>query len=108
MPEASDRIEELRADGVELVAGSVTDLAGVTRAKYVPLRRLESFRRAGMGVSPSWSVFCVDSGIAFTPNIGVDGDLRIRIGPADLRLIEDGIVWAPGDLTQQQGEAADL
>ena len=91
MPVSSDdRIEELRAEGVELVAGSVTDLAGVTRAKYVPLRRLGDFQRSGMGVSPSWSVFCVDSGIAFTPNIGVDGDLRIRIDPADLRLIDDG------------------
>ena len=84
MPLSTD-VEELRAEGVELVAGSITDLAGVTRAKYVPLRRLEAFQRAGMGVSPSWSVFCVDSGIAFTPNIGVDGDLRIRIDPADLR-----------------------
>jgi glutamine synthetase len=61
-----------------------------------------------MGVSPSWSVFCVDSGIAFTPNIGVDGDLRIRIDPADLRLVSDGIAWAPGDLTDQQGDATDL
>ena len=95
-------------EGVRLVAGSITDLAGVTRAKYVPLSRLEAFQRAGMGVSPSWSVFCVDSGIAFTPNIGVDGDLRIRIDPADLRLVTDGIAWAPGDLTDQQGGAADL
>ena len=85
MPSPSDvnevadlaRVAELRADGVELVAGSITDLAGVTRAKYVPLRRLGTFQRAGMGVSPSWSVFCVDSGIAFTPSIGVVGDLRI-------------------------------
>jgi glutamine synthetase len=96
-------VEELRAEGVALVAGSITDLAGVTRAKYVPLRRLESFQRAGTGVSPSWSVFCVDSGIAFTPNIGVDGDLRIRIDPADLRVIENGIAWAPGNLTDQGG-----
>jgi len=101
-------VEDLRARGVRLVAGSITDLAGVTRAKYVPLSRLEAFERAGMGVSPSWSVFCVDSGIAFTPNIGVDGDLRIRIDPADLRLVADGIAWAPGDLTDQQGGAADL
>ncbi len=101
-------VEDLRARGVGLVAGSITDLAGVTRAKYVPLSRLEAFQRAGMGVSPSWSVFCVDSGIAFTPNIGVDGDLRIRIDPADLRLVTDGIAWAPGDLTDQQGGAADL
>ncbi len=107
MPLATD-VEDLRAEGVALVAGSITDLAGVTRAKYVPLRRLESFRRAGMGVSPSWSVFCVDSGIAFTPNIGVDGDLRIRIDPADLRLVDDGIAWAPGDLTYQDGAPAAL
>ena len=50
MPVSSDdRIEELRADGVELVAGSVTDLAGVTRAKYVPLRRLGRFPALGYG-----------------------------------------------------------
>ncbi|WP_123027435.1 type I glutamate--ammonia ligase [Mycolicibacterium stellerae] len=107
MPLPND-VEGLHAEGVALVAGSITDLAGVTRAKYVPLRRLDAFQRAGMGVSPSWSVFCVDSGIAFTPNIGVDGDLRIRIDPADLRLIDDGIAWAPGDLTDQGGAPAAL
>ena len=109
MPVSSDdRIEELRANGVELVAGSVTDLAGVTRAKYVPLRRLGDFQRSGMGVSPSWSVFCVDTGIAFTPTIGVAGDLRIRIDPADVRLIDDGVAWAPGNLDDQHGQTAPL
>ena len=103
-----DRIEELRGHGVELVVGSVTDPAGVTRGKYVPLRRLGDFHRSGMGVSPSWSVFCVDTGIAFTPTIGVAGDLRIRIDPADVRLIDDGLAWAPGNLTEQQGMAAAL
>jgi glutamine synthetase len=109
MPVSSDdRIEELRAAGVELVAGSVTDLAGVTRAKYVPLRRLGDFVRSGMGVSPSWSVFCVDTGIAFTPDIGVVGDLRIRIDPTDVRLVDDGVAWAPGNLTDQGGGPAPL
>ncbi|GAB7067049.1 glutamine synthetase family protein [Mycolicibacterium hodleri] len=103
-----DRIAELRAKGVELVAGSVTDPAGVTRAKYVPLRRLGDFQRSGMGVSPSWSVFCVDSGIAFTPTIGVAGDLRIRLDPADVRVVDDGIAWAPGNLTDQAGDPAPL
>jgi glutamine synthetase len=101
---SDDRIEELRGAGVALVAGSVTDLAGVTRAKYVPLRRLGDFASSGMGVSPSWSVFCVDSGIAFTPTLGVVGDLRIRIDPADVRPIDDGVAWAPGNLTDQGGE----
>jgi glutamine synthetase len=102
------RVAELRAAGVELVAGSVTDLAGVTRAKYVPLQRVGAFQRSGMGVSPSWSVFCVDSGIAFTPSIGVVGDLRIRIDPAELRQVEAGVAWAPGNLHDQQGSPAPL
>jgi glutamine synthetase len=104
----ADRVAELHAGGVELVAGSVTDLAGVTRAKYVPLRRLAAFQHAGMGVSPSWSVFCVDSGIAFTPDIGVVGDLRIRIDPARLRHVEEGVTWAPGNLHDQHGRPAPL
>jgi glutamine synthetase len=109
MPVSSDDvIEELRAKGVELVAGSITDPAGVTRAKYVPLRRLGDFQRSGMGVSPSWSVFCVDSAIAFTPTIGVAGDLRIRIDPATVRVVDDGIAWAPGNLTDQTGDPAAL
>ncbi|WP_372512494.1 glutamine synthetase [Mycobacterium yunnanensis] len=103
-----DRIDELRAKGVELIAGSVTDPAGVTRAKYVPLRRLGDFQRSGMGVSPSWSVFCVDTGIAFTPTIGVAGDLRIRLDPDSVRIVDDGIAWAPGDLTDQAGDPAPL
>jgi glutamine synthetase len=104
----ADRVAELRSGGVELVSGSVTDLAGVTRAKYVPLRRLAAFQQAGMGVSPSWSVFCVDSGIAFIPDIGVVGDLRIRIDAADLRQVDDGVAWAPGNLHDQQGNPAPL
>jgi glutamine synthetase len=102
------RVDELRSKGVELVAGSITDPAGVTRAKYVPVRRLGDFQRSGMGVSPSWSVFCVDSGIAFTPSIGVAGDLRIRIDPAEVQEIDAGIAWAPGNLTDQAGDPAPL
>lgn len=101
-------VDILREEGVAIVAGSVTDLAGVTRAKYVPVSRLGAFTRSGMGVSPSWSVFCVDSGIAFTPTIGVAGDLRIRIDAEDLRVIEAGVAWAPGVLTDQHGEPAAL
>ncbi|KKF02407.1 glutamine synthetase family protein [Mycolicibacterium obuense] len=101
-------VDILREEGVAIVAGSVTDLAGVTRAKYVPLSRLGAFTRSGMGVSPSWSVFCVDSGIAFTPTIGVAGDLRIRIDTEDLRVIEAGVAWAPGVLADQYGEPAVL
>lgn len=107
-PDDARRVDELRAQGVTLVAGSVTDPAGVTRAKYVPVHRVSAFANSGMGVSPSWSVFCVDTGIAFTPDIGVAGDLRIRIDTDGLRVIEDGIAWAPGALHDQYGAPAPL
>src|SRR6478735_11032917 len=78
-------------------------MAGVARAKYVPASRTEAFRVHGMGASPSWSVFCVDGTIAFTPEINVIGDLRIRIDPEELRTVADGVAIAPGDLHQQDG-----
>lgn len=89
--------------GVELVAGSIVDMGGVARAKYVPAARLAAFHDPGMGASPSWSVFCVDGSIAFTPSLGVVGDLRIRIDPEHVRVVEPGIGWAPGDLHLQDG-----
>ena len=89
--------------GLVLVGGSVVDMAGVARAKYVPASRLDAFHRVGMGASPSWSVFTADGSIAFTPELGVVGDLRIRIDPADLRVVADGVGWAPGDLCTQDG-----
>ncbi|MFC6343934.1 hypothetical protein ACFP8W_18270, partial [Nocardioides hankookensis] len=95
-------------DGVRLIGGSIVDMAGVSRAKYVPTSRLTAFQTVGMGASPSWSVFCVDGSIAFTPSLGVVGDLRIRIDPGDLRVVEDGIAWAPGDLWLQDGHPSPM
>ena len=67
--------------GVRIVLGTVVDMSGVTRAKAVPVDRLEAFVHVGMGASPSWNVFCVDFGVAFTPELGVIGDLRLRLDP---------------------------
>lgn len=86
-----------------LVGGSIVDMGGVARAKYVPATRVDAFRDVGMGASPSWSVFTVDGSIAFTGDLGVVGDLRIRIDPDELRDVGDGIAWAPGDLHHQDG-----
>lgn len=91
-----------------LVGGSIVDMAGVARAKYVPAARLEAFHTVGMGASPSWSVFCVDGSIAFTPELGVVGDNRIRIDPANLRTLDDGVGWAPGDFHLQDGEPSPM
>ena len=50
---------------------------GVLRAKAVPAARIESFATSGMGASPSWAVLCADKHVAFTPEIGVVGDVRL-------------------------------
>jgi glutamine synthetase len=89
--------------GVRLVLGTAVDMAGVTRAKAVPLDRLAAFVDVGMGASPSWNVFCVDFGIAFTPELGVIGDLRLRIDPDRLTVVDEGIAWAPGSFGEQDG-----
>jgi glutamine synthetase len=94
---------ELNAAGVRIVLGTVVDYSGVTRAKGVPIARLKAFATNGMGASPSWMVFCVDFGIAFTQQLGVVGDLRARIDPSRLIVVDDGIAWAPATLHEQDG-----
>src|SRR3712207_8310712 len=69
--------ERLREAGLRTLTGVVSDSGGVIRAKTVPARRIESFARSGMGASLTWPVFCVDNGIAMTPEVGVVGDLRL-------------------------------
>ncbi|MFZ2175808.1 MAG: glutamine synthetase, partial [Rhodococcus sp. (in: high G+C Gram-positive bacteria)] len=54
-------------------------MAGIARAKTVPLRKLHSFIESGAGASPSWNVFCIDDHLSFTPSHTVTGDLRLRI-----------------------------
>lgn len=67
---------------VRLEVGTVVDNSGAFRAEAVPVRRFPAFVEAGMGASPSWLVFCVDTGTAFTAEFGVVGDLRLRIEPS--------------------------
>lgn len=100
---AAARLEDA---GVRLLSGSVVDPAGVIRAKHVPARRVGTFHTSGMGASPSWNVFCVDNSIAFTPRFGVVGDLRLRADLAALRLLGDGVAWAPAEMFDQDGAPA--
>ncbi|MET3806323.1 glutamine synthetase [Nakamurella sp. UYEF19] len=94
----------LEAGGIELIVGTIVDMAGVIRAKSVPAERVESFHRRGLGASPTFNAFCVDgAGIAFTPAIGVTGDLRLRLEPGSLAAIGDQIAWGPVEFFDQQG-----
>jgi glutamine synthetase len=99
----TDRLAE---EQVRLLSGSVVDPAGVLRAKHVPAARAGAFHTAGMGASPSWNVFCIDNAIAFRPGFGVVGDLRLRADLAALRVLGDGLAWAPAEMFGQDGVPA--
>lgn len=83
--------------------GTLADSAGVIRGKQVSRQRAGAYASAGLGASPSWAVFCIDDGIAFTPGFGVVGDMRLRADLFAAADLGDGIRWAPLDLIDQNG-----
>jgi glutamine synthetase len=93
----------LAESGAQILVGSVVDMAGVARAKSVPVRRAASFHVAGMGASPTWNVFCIDNAIAFTDRLSVVGDLRLRVDLTGLRVLGDGFAWGPAEFFDQDG-----
>ncbi|HEY5833096.1 glutamine synthetase family protein [Streptomyces sp.] len=101
--EHSAHLAELTRNGVRVLIGTVVDMAGVTRAKTVPVRRADAFHATGMGASPTWNVFCIDNAIAFTDRLGVVGDLRLRADLTALRTIGGGYAWAPAEFFTQHG-----
>jgi glutamine synthetase len=100
---AASSVESLHERGVRIVLGTAVDLAGVTRAKAVPVERFAAFCTTGVGVSPSVLAFCVDAAIAFPEGIGVVGDLRLCAEP-DAVVVDEGIAWAPASIRDQDGE----
>ncbi|OBH84819.1 glutamine synthetase family protein [Mycobacterium sp. E2989] len=103
-PLAAAAIAQLEAEGVDTVIGTVVNPAGLILAKTVPLRRTNAFANPGLGASPSWHAFAIDqSGIAFTPDVGVIGDQRLRIDLSAMRIVGDGLAWAPAGFFEQDG-----
>lgn len=101
-PLAAAAIAQLEAEGVDTVIGTVVNPAGLTHAKTVPIRRTNTFADPGLGASPSWHAFAIDkTGIAFTDDIGVVGDQRLRIDLSSLRIIGEGLAWAPAAFYEQ-------
>lgn len=104
-PAPATSIAHLEANDVVTVVGTVVNPAGLTHAKTVPIHRINAFADPGLGASPVWHGFVIDqAGIAFTDDIGVVGDQRIRIDLTALRIIGDGMAWAPGEFFTQHGE----
>jgi glutamine synthetase len=103
-PLAAAAIAQLEGEGVDAVIGTVVNPAGLTQAKSVPIRRTNAFADPGLGASRVWHGFAIDqTGIAFTDHIGVVGDERIRIDLSAMRILGDGLAWAPGSFFEQDG-----
>jgi glutamine synthetase len=103
-PLAAAAIAQLEAEGVDTVIGTVVNAAGLTQAKTVPIRQTNTFAEPGLGASPSWHAFAADqTGIAFTDDVGVVGDQRLRIDLSALRIVGDGLAWAPAAFFEQNG-----
>jgi glutamine synthetase len=103
-PLAAAAIAQLEAEGVDTVIGTVVNPAGLTLAKTVPIRQTNTFANPGLGASPSWHAFAIDqTGIAFTTDVGVVGDQRLRIDLSALRIVGDGLAWAPAAFFDQDG-----
>jgi glutamine synthetase len=70
----------------------------------VPIRRIGTFAGPGVGASPVYHAFAIDqTGIAFTDQFGVVGDQRICIDLSTLRIVGDGLAWAPAAFYEQDG-----
>jgi glutamine synthetase len=94
----------LESAGVTTLVGTVVNAAGLCHAKTVPVNGMSAFVNPGLGASPVWHVFTIDqSGIAVGGAIGVVGDQRIRVDPDALRILGDGLAWAPGSFFDQDG-----
>ena len=97
---------ELAARGVHGVALTWVDTCGVTRVKTVPVSRLESAARWGVGMSPVFDLFLADDSIVSAElQGGPDGDLRLV---PDLDHVvalagQPGWAWAPVDRMTQDG-----
>ncbi|MBL7494522.1 glutamine synthetase [Frankia sp. AgB1.9] len=97
---------ELRARGVDAVALTFVDNSGITRAKCVPVGRLERAAVVGVGASPSFDAFLLNDDLAAGRYAGGPvGDLRLR--PDLDRVVplaaQPGWAWAPADRFDQLG-----
>jgi glutamine synthetase len=93
-------------DGVNGVALSYVDNAGVTRVKTVPVGGLAHAAGWGVGMSPVFDVFCVDDSItAGRLAGGPTGDLRLHpdVDQVVRLAAQPGWAWAPVDRYTQDG-----
>ncbi|GAA1256249.1 glutamine synthetase [Streptomyces javensis] len=105
---ARQEAERLTANGIQAIALTWVDNAGLTRVKSVPTARLPHAARRGVGMSPVFDVYLVDDSMTTSRHVGgPDGDLRLlpdldRLTPL---AAQPGWAWAPVDRYDQEGRA---
>ena len=97
------REEELRERGIELVAVTFVDNAGIVRAKTVPAARLAAVSERGVGAPFAFSIFQGNDGMATATGFEATGDARLVPDLDRLAGGVDGWGRAPGDLHEQDG-----
>lgn len=106
-PAAADLAKDLAAGGIDGIALTWVDNAGITRMKGIPVSRLESAAARGVGMSPVFDVFVVDDSITSSDySTGPVGDLRLYPDLRRLRPLaaQPGWAWAPVDRRTQAGD----
>ncbi|OKH92907.1 glutamine synthetase family protein [Streptomyces uncialis] len=104
--EAEARAAQLAARGVEMVAMTIVDNAGICRAKTFPLARLPQVAERGVGMAPCFDVYTSADRMVTSPHLGgPDGDLRLfpdldRLVPLTA---QPGWAWSPADRYEQDG-----
>lgn len=96
----------LAADGVELVAATFIDNAGISRVKGVPTEQLAEAAVWGVGFSPVSDVYVLDDSFTSSASAGGPvGDLRLIPDLAQLTELaaQSGWAWAPVDRFAQDG-----
>lgn len=89
---------------VRFLVGTIWNPNGLLLAKTVPVERADAFAETGLGASPTWHGFAIDhGGIAFTDTISAVGDLRLRIDPEAIRVLDGGLAWGPANFLTQDG-----
>jgi glutamine synthetase len=99
------RVDELRRDGVRLLAGTIVDNAGVLRTKSVPGTQLQAAATGGVGLSPVFAVMCVDGYITRGGGYGGPvGDMRLLpdLNAAAMLAPDAGLAWAPMNQHDQE------
>lgn len=96
----------LSGEGVNVLALTWVDNAGVARVKGVPLRRLPEVAVDGVGFSPVFDVFLVDDAVTASRYLGgPDGDLRAFpvLDRAVVLAAQPGWAFAPAERYRQDG-----